>query len=101
MWRRPVTFGGGMTITNFGAPGAPDGWKRPSFSQREYQRSSKAAGSKVLSRPRAGVAAESIMADMKKGLFGALSYQNAARERRVGVRAEQSEGRAPKTRVHG
>src|SRR5262252_1620215 len=77
MWRRPVTFGGGMTITNFGAPGAPDGWKRPSFSQREYQRSSKAAGSKVLSRPRAGVAAESIMADMKKGLFGALSYQKA------------------------
>src|SRR5215472_9804291 len=68
MWSRPVTFGGGMTMTNRGAPAGPDGWKRPSFSHREYQRSSKSAGSKVFARPRAGASAGSTVLDMKKGL---------------------------------
>jgi hypothetical protein len=50
MWRRPVTFGGGISITYRGDPGAPLGWKRPSLSQRAYQRDSKREGSKVLGR---------------------------------------------------
>src|SRR5512132_1067253 len=49
MWSLPVTFGGGITITNRGEPGGPAGWNRPSASQVEYQRSSKCAGSKVFS----------------------------------------------------
>src|SRR5262252_8547142 len=70
IWRRPVTFGGGMTMTNRGADGDPAGWKRPSFSQRAYQPSSKWAGSKVFSRTRTGAGAESAVFDMKKGLSG-------------------------------
>src|SRR5437867_12738125 len=70
MWRRPVTFGGGMTITNRGEPAGPAGWKRPSFSHTEYHRSSKCAGSKVFSRPLDGTAASARtgFSGMKKGL---------------------------------
>src|SRR6476660_3291135 len=48
MWSFPVTFGGGITMTNRGDPAAPCGWKRPSASQTEYQRSSTDEGSKFL-----------------------------------------------------
>src|SRR5215470_12434672 len=78
MCSRPVTLGGGMTITNLGDPGGPEGWKWPSASQRAYHRSSKWAGSKVFSRPFAPAVADSIIFDMKKGLSRSpFIYQKA------------------------
>src|SRR5262245_26544928 len=77
MWSRPVTFGGGMTMTKRGEPAGPRGWKRPSASQCSYQRRSKCEGSNVLSsafedvaRASAGACSVSSrgLSGMKKGL---------------------------------
>jgi len=47
-------------MTNRGDPAGPLGWKRPSASQREYQRPSKCAGSKFLSRLLDGIGADGV-----------------------------------------
>jgi hypothetical protein len=72
MCSRPVTFGGGMTITNRGAVGGPAGWKRPSASQTRYQRSSKEEGSKVFSSLREASAdsGTAALSDIKCSLEG-------------------------------
>ena len=44
MWSAPVTFGGGITITNGLPPGRASGLNEPDSSHARYQRSSTAAG---------------------------------------------------------
>ena len=50
MCRRPVTFGGGITMENGGRGESGRAVNTPSFSQCAYQRSSIAPGSNVRSK---------------------------------------------------
>src|SRR5438477_759645 len=78
MWSRPVTLGGGITMTNRGEPGRPVGWNRPSRSQSAYQRSSNCAGSKVFSSPRVETGGfMRRLAASKKGSFEPFHISDA------------------------
>src|SRR5688572_16862109 len=91
MCSRPVTFGGGMTITNRGEPSGPVGWKRPSSSQRRYHRSSNCAGSNVFSSflpesssPATGEGiAGTVSSCMKEGRKGPFSLSETGRNRQA------------------